>query len=204
LGVQTPPAHHSVAEHPLSSAQGAPQFPSVVWQTLPPSQSGSPLHLPQAPLAKHNGASRLVQACESPEPRSPLQAAQPCVVVSHDGVAPVHASVVLAEHCAQLPSGRHAGLLAVGHGKVAPESWSPLHAVHELVKKSHAGVVAPQSLHPPHCPLLHTGAVLGQACDVPPPKSPSQAPQAPFTHSGKAPPQSAGLVHGKQAMLVAP
>jgi hypothetical protein len=79
-----------------------------------------------------------------------LHPAQVFVVVSHDGVLPAHASVLVVEHWPQAPVGKQAGALAEGQGKVAPESKSPLQAEHVLLSRLQAGVVAPQPLHPPH------------------------------------------------------
>jgi hypothetical protein len=75
-----------------------------------------------------------------------------------------------------------------------------LHDEHMPLSASHDGARPPQPAQPPHCPLLQTGLLLGQAAGVPPPWSPSQATQAPFMQTGNAPPQIAALTHGKQAL----
>lgn len=122
------------------------------------------------------------------------------VVASHDGVAPVHAVALVAEHWAHVPAARHAGWAAVGHGFVAPDALSPLHAEHVLVTGSHAGSVVGQrfdpGVQPTHRPAEHTGVAGGHAADAPLPALPLHWTHAPEKHTGNAPEHCADVVHG--------
>jgi len=60
------------------------------------------------------------------------------VVAKHTGVEPVHAAVLLAEHCPQAPPGWHAGV-------TPPHSPSPAHARQVWAVVLQTGVV------PEHC-----------------------------------------------------
>jgi hypothetical protein len=91
--------------HSESSVQPGPQAPVVVLQINPagsPVQSAFVAHMPQvpavAPVVKQCGALLAAQGSVAVEPRSPLQGTQVELVVSHTGVAPVHAAVFVALH----------------------------------------------------------------------------------------------------------
>ncbi len=212
FSVQTPVLHHSVPmAQVVSSTQAAPHAPVVVLQTPPlgcPAQSGSLVHFPQlpafAPVLVQKGAAAVGHGCAVTSPLSPVQAAHVFVAVSQDGVVPVHAVAFVAVHCPHAPVARHAGVVAVVQGCVAPEPRSPLHAAHVCVVALHEGVVPEQALpfaavHWVQMPFAQIGFATGHCAAEPEPLSPSHWTHAPFAQTGNAPEQSAGEPHGKHA-----
>jgi len=137
---------------------------------------------------------------------------QVCVVALQVGLEPVHADVLVVEHCSQRPP-THARSVDVGHARVADEPLSPLHAWHTpsvvlqtgvasghaevvvhpqvFVDVLHVGVVPVQAdpFVAEHClqtPATHAGAVVGQACEAVEPASPLQPTQVPVVASQNA------------------
>jgi hypothetical protein len=206
LGTHTPPAHHLVAGHSLSSLQASPQMPIAIWHSLSGGvHSALSPHFPHSPVPRQCGSAKLGQGRVAEEPCSPLQAPQVFVVVSHEGVMPAHAVAFVPEHSPQAPVERHAGAAAVGHGRMAPEPWSPVQGAQSPVATLQVGVVPEHELdvgvQPIHSPLAQIGLLGGQAAGVPLPALPSHCTQAPPMHTGNAPEQSPEVVQGKHAVL---
>lgn len=122
-------------------------------------------HSTQLPFGWQAGSAVVGQAADALEPLSPLQGTHWCVVVLQIGVVPeqsaferhpgtqtlfsqiglegVHAVRLVAEHSRHAPT-THAGLIAVGHARVAPLLKSPL--------------------QPKHWPPTQTGTPSGHVC----------------------------------------
>jgi hypothetical protein len=105
-------------------------------------------HCPQAPEPKHAGLEGEGQARVAPEPLSPLHAAHVAVVVSQSGAGPVHCVLFVAEHCPHAPEPWQAGLVELGHARVALEPLSPLQATQPFTEVSQTGRFVG------HCALL--------------------------------------------------
>jgi hypothetical protein len=105
-------------------------------------------HCPQAPEPKHAGLEGEGQARVAPEPLSPLHPAHVAFVVLQSGEVPVHCVPFVAEHCPHAPEPWHAGLVELGHGRVALEPLSPLQATHPPAEVSQTGRLVG------HCALL--------------------------------------------------
>jgi hypothetical protein len=127
------------------------------------------------------------------------------LVVSHAGVAPVHAVLFPASHCTHAPAFgpvvTHAGSADVGHGNADAMPKSLVHPTHVLVAGSHAPVVpvhAPEllPLHWTQAPLRQIGKpFVGQAFVAPEPKSPLQGPHPLLMHDGRPGGQSSDVTH---------
>jgi hypothetical protein len=126
-------------------------------------QSAFDWQRPHAPVDAQNGLA-CGQAALAPEPKSPLQAVHVPAVALQIGVVPMQREAFVAEHWPQAPEASHAGALALGQARDAPEPKSPLHAAQTSAAVLHTGVVPVQcdgfvAVHCAHVPeeMLQAG-----------------------------------------------
>ncbi len=148
------------------------------------------MHKPHAPEVSQYGAAAVAHAFALLVPSSPAHATQVSEAASHEGVAPVQAFVLSAEHCTHVLLARsHAGFLGSVQSKSLPHcshvsKCAPTLIAHTFERHSAArtGVQGPSPFSIPHLPsvsqaplaqtrrplaTLHVpliGASLGKGC----------------------------------------